>query len=101
MIFFLDAVDLPTVQCGLIESSEVVLRLMPRPVTRHHLLVASVDRVIVSGPVQGAGPRVRELALPLVPGEGGLNDLGPEAFVTHVSHFITELGDGISKDRPR
>ena len=47
-------------------------------------------------------PRVRELALPPVVGEGGLDHLSPEALpVAHVPHVVTELGANTDYGNPR
>ena len=70
----------------------MVLRPVPGSVTRHQLLVASVDHIIAPGPVQGAGPCVRESTLSPVTGEGGLDHLAAECLVvSHVSHVIAKL----------
>ena len=87
-----DALNQPAVRRGREEGSQVVLRPEPGSITRHQLLVSSVDCIIIAGAMQRTDTRVRELALPLVPGEGGLDHLAAEALrVAHVSHVIAEL----------
>ena len=91
-----DALHKPAFRCCWVKSSEVILS-----VTRHQLLVTSVDLIIAPGPMERPGPRVSELTLPPVAGEGGLDHLGPEFLaIAHVLHIVTVFRNGVSKDRP-
>ena len=87
-----DALNQPAVRRGWEEGGQVVLRPEPGSITRHQLLVSSVDSIIIPGAMQRPDPRVRELALLPITGEGGLDHLAAEALrVAHVSHVIAEL----------
>ena len=63
-----DTLHQPAVGRSRVKGSEVILRTVPGSVTRHKLLIPSVNLVIVPGAMQRPGPRVCELTLSPVPG---------------------------------
>ena len=92
----------PAVRPGRVNGRNMILGSEPGPVTCHQVLVFPILRVKLPGPVQGPGSRVRELTLPLVPSEGGLDDFGPEPLViAHDSEVIAELREDVGMNRPR